>query len=350
VSAWSPQSSERSGKACASRLDLSCSAGPSARPLIMHVGFVLCQAVVASSSAAHVGRRLALLRTRPPMLALDQQSVAALEERRERLQSELDDVTSALERDAAEKRDGLPIALGSRTSAFEPSFGYLSRSAGVYTEALAADGSNLPSSALDLAVRNFRRELPELIATLNGTAQAACERDNCSPEAEDLRARLDALVLSNDAVWERERQREAAGGKVRAPPLLLLAPSHTLRDPTLHPPPPPPPPSTPPPPPTAGAHPHTRGRPPSPGERAAAAPRALLPPLLVPRRVLRGSAARALLVPRDGLTPCGTPPAHLPPHTPRGTPPHQVPRDGRTHALLRLRLAAPPLRVARMVG
>ena len=153
-------------------------------------------------------------------------SAANLQKRRTQLLSELADVNRALEAEAAyQKASGIPIALGSRTSAFEPSFGYLSRSAGVYTEALSEDGNNLPSSAFDLATKNFQRELVELRKTLSGTSEAACA--SCTPEAVAVRAKLDALVLSNDAVWDRERKREAAGGKVDSP-LVLLIPYYAL--------------------------------------------------------------------------------------------------------------------------
>ena len=151
--------------------------------------------------------------------------------RRNKLLSELADVDRAIEADAAYQKvadNELPIALGSRTSAFEPAFGYLSRSAGVYTESVSEDGANLPSSAFDLATKNFRRELSELLKSLNGTAEAStAPTRECDPEAEAVRAKLDALVLSNDAVWERERVREAAGGKVDSP-LVLLVPYYVL--------------------------------------------------------------------------------------------------------------------------
>ena len=155
-----------------------------------------------------------------------------LRSRRNQLLAELADVDRAIEADAAfddeGAEDGLPIALGSRTSAFEPAFGYLSRSAGVYTETINEDGENLPSSAFDLATKNFRRELSELLKSLNGTAVASTAPSReCDPEAAAVRAKLDALVLSNDAVWERERVREASGGKVDSP-LVLLVPYYAL--------------------------------------------------------------------------------------------------------------------------
>merc|ERR1712224_472368 len=135
------------------------------------------------------------------------------------------DVTNALEAaKATELRswNNGEFVLGSARSTFEPAFGYLSRSAGAYTEAVTQDGANLPSSALDLAVRNFKRELPELLKTINGSAQAMYEPDVDSPEAVE-RSKLDSLVLDNDAVWAREKQRPP----VKAP-LLLLGPYYVL--------------------------------------------------------------------------------------------------------------------------
>jgi len=193
-----------------------------------------------AASAAIVA---SLCATRPPLLPRARKASATLStrepllERRNRLLAELADVNRAIEADASatqlleneaaqQGEQDLPIALGSRTSAFEPSFGYLSRSAGVYTDDLSADGVNLPSSAFDLAVKNFRRELAEMLRALNGTDSCRNE-DDCTPEALALREKLSALVLDNDRVWERERKREAAGGKVSAP-LVLLGPYYFL--------------------------------------------------------------------------------------------------------------------------
>lgn len=61
------------------------------------------------------------------------------------------------------------------------------------------------------------------VCRLNGTAQAACERQLCSPEAQSLRAQLDQLVLSNDAVWAREKLRPPVNA-----PLVLLGPYYVL--------------------------------------------------------------------------------------------------------------------------
>ena len=194
-----------------------------------------------AASAAFVA---SLCATRPPLLQPRARTPTAvlgidepLLERRNRLLAELADVDRAIEAEASatqeaaavaaqQSEQALPIALGSRTSAFEPSFGYLSRSAGVYTDDLSADGVNLPSSAVDLAVKNFRRELAELRRSFSG-AEGCRDEDDCTPEALALREQLAALVLDNDRVWERERKREAAGGKVSAP-LVLLGPYYFL--------------------------------------------------------------------------------------------------------------------------
>ena len=178
-----------------------------------------------------------LRRARPPQLNVNirpEQLGSVLEQRRTQLLSELADLTRAIEAEEADQAErteffmGVNVTLGSGKSTFEPSFGYLSRSAGVYTESETADGTNLPSNAIDLAVRNFGRELPELLKTLNGTDRVVCGPNNrCSDEAAALRSKLDALVLSNDAVWQREKDREEAGGGVSAP-LVLLVPYYVL--------------------------------------------------------------------------------------------------------------------------
>ena len=174
---------------------------------------------------AHI---VALDARRAHIVALDNavsDNVAALEGRRSRLLAELADVTRALEAAASEAQQQQDaVARGSASSAFEPSFGYLSRSAGVYTDDVSADGTNLPSGAVDLAVRNFRRELAELRKYLDGTEALSCATPgDCSDEAAALRAKLDRLVLSNDAVWAREKLRPA----IKAP-LVLLVPYYVL--------------------------------------------------------------------------------------------------------------------------
>ena len=175
---------------------------------------------------------LCLMRAPPPRLtATTSTTASSLEQRRDRLLSELADVSRAIESEAAYGQSDTSASdgtLGSTKSAFEPSFGYLSRSAGVYTDSIASDGSNLPSSALDLAVRNFLRELPEMRKALTGKVESFCgPAGRCSDEAAALRSKLDALVLDNDAVWKREKEREKAGGGVSAP-LVLLGPYYFL--------------------------------------------------------------------------------------------------------------------------
>lgn len=147
------------------------------------------------------------------------QTMRALEARRSQLLAELADVNRAMEAEAAQSKE-LPMKIGSRKSVFEPSFGYLSKSAGVYTDVQSADGFNIPSNALDLAIRNFRRELPEFLKTLSGNKQV---QSPDSEEAAAFRAKLDKLVLDNDGVWAREKLRPA----VQAP-LILLIPYYVL--------------------------------------------------------------------------------------------------------------------------
>ena len=67
---------------------------------------------------------------------------------------------------------------------------------GHYSGAISACES-LPSNALDLAVRNFGRELPELLKALKGTEELDCagSSDGCSEEAAALRA-------SDGLLWE----------------------------------------------------------------------------------------------------------------------------------------------------
>ncbi len=156
----------------------------------------------------------------PSIRMIDEPSVRSLEARRSTLLGELADIDRALEADAADSS----ASLGSRKRVFEPSFGYLSRSAGVYTEAQSADGVNLPSSAFDLAMRNFKRELPNALRQMNGTnAGDKVDAQYGSEEAAELRAALSKLVLDNDAVWAREDARP----KISAP-LVLLAPYYVL--------------------------------------------------------------------------------------------------------------------------
>ena len=100
-----------------------------------------------AAATAFVLQRQPLLPRMPDKVGLgvmavaEQIDVASLQARRARLLSELDDIERVLEESSTS------AVIGSRTSVFEPSFGYLSRSAGCYTESQSADGTNLPSSA-----------------------------------------------------------------------------------------------------------------------------------------------------------------------------------------------------------
>ena len=179
-------------------------------------------ALMPAAATAFVLQRQPLLPRMPDKVGLgvmavaEQIDVASLQARRARLLSELDDIERVLEESSTS------AVIGSRTSVFEPSFGYLSRSAGCYTESQSADGTNLPSSAFDLARRNFARELPELLKELKGEKDEVCCNDesidggrkNCA----ELREKLEALVLDNDAIWAREKKRP----QVKAPNVILI--------------------------------------------------------------------------------------------------------------------------------
>ena len=121
------------------------------------------------------------------------------------------------------------VGRGSSSSTFDAAFGYLSKSAGCYVDTQNAspqDGpAGPPSSFADLAIRNFIREFGELRRTLAGPrdGDAGHAEHAESPETTHIRAQLRKLVLSNDAVWAREKARPQVDA-----PLLLRAPYYFL--------------------------------------------------------------------------------------------------------------------------
>lgn len=97
---------------------------------------------------------------------------SALKARREELLKELKEVETFIEgsRDMPLPRNsptGVGVGVGSRTSTYDPSFGFLSKSAGsyVYTDNTSRlDGrAGPPSNVVDLAMKNFVRELGEIL-------------------------------------------------------------------------------------------------------------------------------------------------------------------------------------------
>ena len=92
-------------------------------------------------------------------------------------------------------------------------YGWIAASAGDYLSALqganAASSTTTPPSGFVLAARNFKREFQALKDLIEKKETAAGSPNGNSK----LRAKLDKLVLSNDAVWEREHKRPP----VRAP-------------------------------------------------------------------------------------------------------------------------------------
>ena len=101
-----------------------------------------------------------------------------------------------------------------------PARGYLSKTAGCYK----ADGSSgPPPSAMTLALNNFWRELKELTATvLPYQTSYDMKRTFATDEAAQYAEALRGLTLSNDAIWEREDARAAAGGSVPAPLVIRI--------------------------------------------------------------------------------------------------------------------------------
>ena len=126
-------------------------------------------------------------------------------------------------------------------------YGYLSRSAGVYID---RDGSESgpPTGLIDIAQRNFLREVGELFRELKQSllprqvvrpgrvsstesqleydvtaGPTAAVADNATVASDVRRAQLDSLVLSNEAVWTREEDRTQV-----AAPWTLKVPYYAL--------------------------------------------------------------------------------------------------------------------------
>ena len=216
--------------------------------------------LLASTRASLLGP---LLRAQPPpsrtsplvCTSVESNAVetAQLNAERRRLVTELAELDAKLEAAEAASRVSVrpvgatdpAVGLGSSSSAFEPSFGYLSKSAGSYVDTLNTaplDGrAGPPSNFFDLAIRNFRREFSELLTALdsmgestpdaNGAeASAAAELKlaNASTAAEAetsaaLRRALNGLKLSSANVWRREARRPQVNS-----PLILKTPYYGL--------------------------------------------------------------------------------------------------------------------------
>ncbi|KAL1529002.1 hypothetical protein AB1Y20_010323 [Prymnesium parvum] len=153
---------------------------------------------------------------------------------RRHLLDALEQVETAIRAEGGEiLRPPPSVGVGTRRSVYEPSYGYLSKSAGSYVatdNASPLDGrAGPPSSALDLAVRSFLRECVELTRALWGKEEAVAEPKangvsvQETLEAAAFREELAKLELSNEAIWERERQREQVDA-----PLVLKLPYYVL--------------------------------------------------------------------------------------------------------------------------
>ena len=118
-------------------------------------------------------------------------------------------------------------------------YGYIQSNAGVYIDVSKTRPPGVPKNALSISTENFARELRELRRFLAGTEAEDApilvppsdggDASRASPSAADieamsaLRDALGTLRLSNDAIWERERNRP----EVKAPwiikgPYLVL--------------------------------------------------------------------------------------------------------------------------------
>lgn len=76
-----------------------------------------------------------------------------------------------------------------------------------------------PTNLFDIGTRNFVRELRELVAQAGQTAVGPNRGGAVPPQAREYRVKLDQLVLSNEAIWKREEEREQV-----PTPLILKAP------------------------------------------------------------------------------------------------------------------------------
>ena len=198
--------------------------------------------------------RLASTKTAP-----SPEQLLELQAARARLIGELDEVELEIAatvkqlQPRSEPVKGRPSTIA---EAFDPNFGYISKSAGNYADTIGdIDGpGGVPTGFVDLAARNFLRELPEALSAFGdlfgGLAQppgaafgrkrrqvASVAKEVCSvvlsdgsdaqlrcvAEAARVRAKLRQLRLSNDAIWAREERRP----QVEAP-WVLLAPYYAL--------------------------------------------------------------------------------------------------------------------------
>lgn len=232
---------------------------------------VLSNAVDAQAKLVGPVPRVSLQRATATRLASSKaapspEQLLELQAARARLIGELDEVE--LEIAAAVKQlqppsepvEGRPSTIA---EAFDPNFGYISKSAGNYADTTGdIDGpGGVPTGFVDLAARNFLRELPEALSAFGdlfgclaqppgaafgrkrrqvaSVAKEVCsvvlsdvlapDKDGsdaqlrCVADATRVRAKLRQLRLSNDAIWAREERRP----QVEAP-WVLLAPYYAL--------------------------------------------------------------------------------------------------------------------------
>ena len=114
-------------------------------------------------------------------------------------------------------------------------YGYIQSNTGVYIDASKTRPPTAPNNVLKISSQNFTRELQEMIkyfkktealddqilASLDDGASAITESDIEAMSA--LRDELETLTLSNDAIWERERNRTQVDAPwvIKGPYLVL---------------------------------------------------------------------------------------------------------------------------------
>ena len=96
-------------------------------------------------------------------------------------------------------------------------YGFISKSSGCYVDTETAMGkSNVPSNALDLGVKSFKREFQSILDIFS-------KNETAFPSDDIMQMKLKSLKLSNKAIWDREKGRP----EVEAP-LVIKVPYYLL--------------------------------------------------------------------------------------------------------------------------
>ena len=91
-------------------------------------------------------------------------------------------------------------------------YGFISKSSGCYVDTENAKGkSGVPSNALDLGIKSFRREAASILGLFKKTNSSSVTDDA-------IQSKLRSLKLSNKAIWDREHSRP----EVKAPLVIKI--------------------------------------------------------------------------------------------------------------------------------